>query len=86
MTENQRAQARFNELENYKGPVLHIRFEGTSRDIPLDLLNLRAGASDSNIIEAVSAYLDIGTARLKDYVVERHSTGNLTLRPEAVFG
>lgn len=86
MTENQRAQARFNDLENHKGPVLHIRFEGTSRDIPLELLDLRVGASDSNIIEAVSVYLDIGTARLKDYVVERHATGNLTLRPEAVFG
>lgn len=86
MTENKGARARYNELENSNGPVLHVRFEGTSRDIPLELLKLRAGWSDAQIIESVCAYLDIGTARLRGYVVERHATGNLTVRPEAVFG
>ncbi len=81
-----RAEARYSELENARGPVLHIRFEGTSRDIPLDLLNLKLGASDADIRSGVSSYLDVGTDRLQDYVVERHANGNLTLRPEAVFG
>ena len=86
MAENDKVQARYSQLENVQGAVLHVRYEGTSRDIPLELLRLKVGASDDDIRAAVCAYLDIGSARLRDYVVERHPNGNLTLRPEAVFG
>jgi len=34
----------------------------------------------------LSGYLDVPEAKFRDYVVDRHETGNLTVRPEAVFG
>lgn len=86
MTNENTRNARYEELEATHGPVLHIRYEGTSRDIPLELLQIEAGASDNDIRAAVARYLDVGIDRLRNYVVERHSTGNFTLRPEAVFG
>jgi hypothetical protein len=68
------------------GPVVHIRFEGRSRDIPLGSLDLGPHASDSEIKRVLAQHLEVSADRLRDYVVDRHETGNLTVRPEAVFG
>lgn len=67
-------------------PVLHLRFEGTSREIALDLLDIGTASSDAAVRTAVSAFLDVPVSKLNAYVVERHESGNLTMRPEAVFG
>ena len=66
--------------------VLHLRFEGRSVDLPLRDLDLPGSACDLDVKEAVARYLDIPVRRFNDYVVERHATGNWTIRPEAVFG
>jgi hypothetical protein len=68
------------------GPVLHVRFEGQSRDIALRDLDLGPGSSDAEIKRALARHLEVAAERLRDYVVDRHATGNLTVRPEAVFG
>ncbi|MBX9685927.1 MAG: hypothetical protein K2X27_04445 [Candidatus Obscuribacterales bacterium] len=68
------------------GPVLHVRVQGRSRDIALDLLGISAGASDESIKNSVAAFMEISSDLLKHTVIERHENGNLTLRPEAVFG
>jgi hypothetical protein len=68
------------------GPVVHIRFEGRSRDIPLGSLDLGPHASDGDIKHVLARYLEVPAEKLRDYVVDRHETGNLTVRPEAVFG
>jgi hypothetical protein len=68
------------------GPVVHIRFEGRSRDIPLGSLDLGPHASDGEIKQVLARYLEVPVEKLRDYVVDRHATGNLTVRPEAVFG
>jgi hypothetical protein len=67
-------------------PVVHIRFEGRSVDIPLAELDLGPLSNDADIKTAVARHLEISAPRLRDYVVDRHETGNLTVRPEAVFG
>ena len=67
-------------------PMLHIRFEGRSLDVPLGDLDLGAFSSDAEIKRALAGYLDVAEARFRDYVVDRHETGNLTVRPQAVFG
>lgn len=66
--------------------VVHIRFEGRSTDIPLTDLNVGAGTDDRQIKQAVARYLDVSADRFRNYIVDRHETGNLTIRPEAVFG
>ena len=65
---------------------LHIRFAGRSYDLTLGQLGLAPQASDHEVRMAVAQHLEVGLDRLEPYVVERHRTGNVTLRPEAVFG
>lgn len=67
-------------------PQLHIRFDGRSFDIPLSDLDVGVLSSDRDVKLALSSYLDIRENELRDYTVDRHQTGNLTVRPEAVFG
>jgi hypothetical protein len=66
--------------------VVHIRFEGRSLDIPQGDLDVGAASSDNEIKRALARHLEVPEARLRDYVIDRHETGNLTVRPEAVFG
>ena len=66
--------------------VLHIRFEGKSFDIPQNELDIGGRSSDRQVKAAVAAYLDVPDSRFRHYVVERHENGNVTIRPEAVFG
>ena len=72
------------QLQN--GAVVHIRFDGRSRDIPLAQLDIGEMSSDGEIKRALARHLEVPEARLRDYVIDRHETGNLTVRPEAVFG
>jgi hypothetical protein len=69
-----------------ESPLLHIRFEGRSFDIPLSDLDVGAMSSDMDVKRALAGYLNVPEAKFRDYVVDRHETGNLTVRPEAVFG
>lgn len=68
------------------GPVIHVRILGRSRDIALDLLDLGLGSSDEAIRDAVARFMEVDAVKLRDTVIERHQNGNMTLRPEAVFG
>jgi hypothetical protein len=69
-----------------RAPVVHVRFDGRSLDLPLSDLAIGAVPSAEEVKRAVAVHLEVPVARLRDYVVDRHETGNLTVRPEAVFG
>jgi hypothetical protein len=69
-----------------RSPVAHIRFDGRSRDVPLAELGVADTSSDHDIKQAIARHLEISEERLHDHVLDRHETGNVTLRPEAVFG
>lgn len=66
--------------------VVHIRFEGRSLDIPQGDLDVGTASSDNQVKRALARYLEVPEAKLRDYVIDRHETGNMTVRPEAVFG
>jgi hypothetical protein len=66
--------------------VLHVRFDGRSLDIPLGDLDVVTASGDREIKRALARHLEVAEARLRDYTVDRHETGNVTVRPEAVFG
>ena len=66
--------------------VVHIRFEGRSLDIPQGDLDVGLASSDADVKRALSRHLEVPEAKLRDYVIDRHETGNMTVRPEAVFG
>lgn len=66
--------------------MVHVRAAGQSLDLPLAGLRLTEPCDDETVREAVARALDIRVAALKGCVVDRHPNGNLTVRPEAVFG
>jgi hypothetical protein len=66
--------------------VVHVRFDGRSHDIPLSDLDVGPLSGDDTIKRALARHLGVPEAKLRDYVIDHHETGNLTVRPEAVFG
>jgi hypothetical protein len=66
--------------------VVHIRFDGRSIDVPQSDLDVGPASSDNEVKRALARYLETPESSLRDYVVDRHETGNMTVRPEAVFG
>jgi hypothetical protein len=66
--------------------VVHIRFDGRSLDISQSELDVGSASSDNEIKRALARHLDVAETKLRDYVIDRHDTGNMTVRPEAVFG
>jgi hypothetical protein len=67
-------------------PVIHIRFDGRSLDLAQSDLDVGAASSDNDVKRALARVLEVPEAKLRDYVVDRHDAGNMTVRPEAVFG
>jgi len=66
--------------------MVHIRFEGRSYDFTERRLNLRPGMADRQIKQAVAKQLDVGLDRVAKLVVDRSPSGDLIVRPEAVYG
>lgn len=66
--------------------MVHIRFEGRSLDITQAQLGITTTMSDLVVKERVSQHLDVHTNRLSDYVVDRRPSGDVIIRPEAVYG
>lgn len=69
-----------------QSPVIHIRFDGRSVDVPTSQIGITADSADADIRKAVARYLEVPAERLSDSVLDRHASGNLTIRPSAVFG
>ena len=72
--------------ELLRDAVIHVRFNGRSFDVPASTLDIGLGADEATIKRALATHLEIPRNRLDAYVLDRHTNGNLTLRPEAVFG
>jgi len=66
---------------------LHIRYDGRSYDVEQNLLDIGEVSSDEQILSAVTAHLNLESGKLSYMHVERNrATGDITVRPEAVFG
>ncbi|MEH1935764.1 MAG: hypothetical protein V7L14_19105 [Nostoc sp.] len=66
--------------------MVHIRFEGRSVDVPETQLGIAAGMNDVAVKECVARHLDVNSDRLSVYVIDRRPSGDLIIRPEAVYG
>ena len=66
--------------------MIHIRSEGRSLDVTETQLGITTGMNDIAVKEKVSRHLDVNTNRLSAYVVDRRPSGDLIIRPEAVYG
>jgi hypothetical protein len=66
--------------------LVHVRFEGRSYDLPEDQLGLIFGMTDGDIKARIARHFDVSDEKLRSYVVDRPETGDLIVRPEAVYG
>jgi hypothetical protein len=66
--------------------MVHVRFEGRSYDMTENQLGVTAGMNDTAVKERLAQHLDVGRDRLQFYVVDRRPSGELIVRPEAVYG
>ena len=69
-----------------QAPMVHIRYHGQSWRLEASALDVGVASSDEEIKQALARQFEIPLSRLAPYVVERHANGNITVRPEAVFG
>ena len=68
-------------------PTLHIRYEGESTDVSLADLDLGDISTDAQIRDAVATHLGIPSTKLSAFAIDRNTeTGDITLRPQAIFG
>ncbi len=67
-------------------PAVHVRFDGRSQRLNIAQLGLAANTTDHDIKNAVARNLEVKPSQFNLHVVERHDNGNITVRPEAVFG
>lgn len=67
---------------------LHIRYDGQSLDLDLsDLPDVGALSSDGEIRSSVATHLGVPLSKLNSYAVDKNEeSGDITLRPQAVFG
>ena len=65
---------------------IHVRYNGISNELALNDLEVAANTPDAEVKTVVANWLDIGEDSFEKYVIERHENGDMTMRPEAVFG
>jgi hypothetical protein len=66
--------------------MVHVRFEGRSYDIAETQLGVTAGMNDTTVKERLAQHFDVKRDRFQSYVVARRPSGDLIVRPEAVYG
>jgi hypothetical protein len=64
--------------------MIHVRFEGRSYEVSDQ--KMPRNPSDAVVKEHVARHLEVSADRLRDYVVDRRSSGALVVRPQAVYG
>jgi hypothetical protein len=66
--------------------MIHVRFEGRSYDFTEQQLELGITMSDAEIKQRLARDFEVALERFKSYVVDRGPSGDLIVRPEAVYG
>lgn len=68
-------------------PTLHIRFEGQSIDVPLADMDVGDASTDTEVKNAAARHLSQPVSKFAAFTVDRNTaTGDITLRPQAIFG
>ncbi len=74
------------ELMPLEKRVVHVRFEGQSQDIAFGVLDIGDLSNDQDMKSALALHFNTPVPKFASYMIERHVNGNVTVRPEAVFG
>ncbi|MGJ5673507.1 MAG: hypothetical protein ACR9NN_07855 [Nostochopsis sp.] len=66
--------------------MVHIRFEGRSYDVSESQLGLTANMNETAIKQRLAQHFEVQLNRFESYVIDRRPSGDLIVRPEAVYG
>ncbi|HEY4000267.1 MAG TPA: hypothetical protein VGO93_15440 [Candidatus Xenobia bacterium] len=66
--------------------MIHVRFNGRSYDLDERELSLRGGVSDAELKRSVARFLEVASEKFRFHVVDRRPSGDVIVRPEAVYG
>jgi hypothetical protein len=66
--------------------MVHVRYEGRSYDVDEGALRLAVRVSDREIKRRLAVHLDVRGDAFDRYVVDRRPSGDVVVRPEAVYG
>lgn len=68
-------------------PMLHVRFEGNSQDVALREVDLGDMSDDRAVRAAAARWFEVPEIKFNSFTVDRNrETGDITLRPQAIFG
>lgn len=66
---------------------VHIRYEGHSYDVTFDDLDIGELSNEAEVRQAVARHLEAPPQKLANFAVDKNAeSGDITLRPQAVFG
>lgn len=66
--------------------MIHVRFQGRSYDLTERHVGIHRRAGDREVKAALARYFDLHHRAFEGYVVDRPKTGDMIVRPEAVYG
>ena len=66
--------------------MVHVRFEGRSFDFTEGQLGLQTIENDEEVKERLAERFNVRLESLEPYVVDRTARGDVSVRPEAVYG
>ena len=67
--------------------TLHIRHEGRSVDVRMEDVDLGDLSSEQEIRQAAAGYLGQPVEKFNAMTIDRNAdTGDITMRPQAIFG
>ncbi|MFW5966649.1 MAG: hypothetical protein ACOCV2_03975 [Persicimonas sp.] len=66
--------------------MLHVRFDGRSYDFDERRLDIGQGTSDEQIRRRLAEHFEVDRKCFDFYVVDRPDSGDIIVRPEAVYG
>ena len=66
--------------------MVHIRFEGRSYDVAEEQLGITSTLNEGVIKERLAQHFEVVRDRFNYYVFDRRPSGDLIVRPEAVYG
>ena len=68
-------------------PQLHIRYEGQSIDVAVEDVDLGDLSTDQDVRAAAATHLSVPATKFSGFLIDSNEeTGDVTLRPQAVFG
>jgi hypothetical protein len=66
--------------------LIHVRYGGRSYDLGEKQVRITPTMSDRAIKQAIARHLEVGESQLDRYFVDRRPSGDVIIRPEAVYG